>query len=96
MGVVRTQQQYNVRQISPEDGHHGQKRKATTQYETDVFAKSAVGKTENSSLMSPGCFDLLDDLLLFSLFRDDADLEEKGYHYGFGEQVEIKVKVSVY
>jgi hypothetical protein len=100
MGVVLTQQQYNVRQISPEDGDDRHQRKAITQYEADVFAQLAGGKTKTNifshNLMSPGCFDFLDDILLFSLFRDDADLEERGYHYGFGDQVEIKVKVSGY
>lgn len=42
----------------------------------------------------PNCFDLFDDVLLFSLFRDSAVFHERGYGYGKPEQIRVKVLVS--
>lgn len=44
--------------------------------------------------VSPDCFDFLDDLLLFSLFRHTTVLREKGYGYGRAEHVKVIVMVS--
>lgn len=38
-------------------------------------------------------FDCMDDCLLFSLFRNTTVLHEKGYNYGKGELIEVKVTV---
>lgn len=43
----------------------------------------------------PSCFDLCDDVLLFSLFRNSQVFREKGYGYGKPEQLDLKVLVSV-
>jgi len=44
--------------------------------------------------IGPSCFDLCDDVLLFSLFRNSHVFREKGYAYGKPEQIEVKVLVS--
>jgi hypothetical protein len=44
--------------------------------------------------VSPDCFDFLDDLLLFSIFRQTTVLREKGYGYGRAELVKVIVMVS--
>ena len=44
--------------------------------------------------IGPSCFDLCDDVLLFSLFRNSHVLREKGYGYGKPEQLEVKILVS--
>ena len=43
--------------------------------------------------VSPDCFDFLDDLLLFCLFRRTTVLREKGYGYGKAEYVKVIVMV---
>jgi hypothetical protein len=43
----------------------------------------------------PTCFDLCDDILLFSLFRNAAVFHEKGYGYGKPEEIQVKILVSV-
>lgn len=99
-------QQYSA--ISPEDRYRGYQWKVTPQYEStqqcnvlsieDDFNGTHVETTKRNIffrnfLMPLGCFDCLDDILLFSLFRDDADLERTGFHFNGGEQVEVEVKV---
>lgn len=56
------------------------------------------GKLENTVsniCVGPNCFDILDDILLFSIFRDTLVLQHKGYNYGASEQIEVKVHVRV-
>jgi hypothetical protein len=44
--------------------------------------------------VGPDCFDICDDILLFSLFRNSHVFHEKGYGYGKPEQIQVKVLVS--
>jgi len=44
--------------------------------------------------VEPDCFNCLDDLLLFSIFRKTRVLYAKGYNYGKPEQIEIQIKVT--
>lgn len=43
--------------------------------------------------VNPDCFDLLDDLLLFSIFNRTTVLREKGYGYGRAEHVKVMILV---
>ena len=44
--------------------------------------------------VGPSCFDFMDDILLFSLFRQAHVYNDRGYKYGASEQVKVKVLVG--
>lgn len=43
--------------------------------------------------VGPSCFDFMDDILLFSMFRHAPVYNDRGYKYGATEQVKVKVMV---
>ena len=45
--------------------------------------------------VGPSCFDFMDDILLFSLFRQAHVYNDRGYKYGASEQVKVKVMVCL-
>lgn len=61
----------------------------------DDLTRNQKTKVATSICIGPTCFDLCDDVLLFSLFRNAQVFRDTGYRYGKPEQVQIKVLVSL-
>ncbi len=55
-----------------------------------------VNTSVAESLVSPDCFDIFDDLLLFSVFRHTTVFREKGYGYGRAEHVKVMILASTF
>ena len=96
MGLLR-QESFTIRKIAPENTAQDATIKETKHNEIEKFPSTTINTVEDDglarNLMFPSCFDCLDDMLIFSLFRGDIDIQERGYHYGIGKQVEVKVQV---
>ena len=99
MGVLRHPVYFEAHKVLAYEHELNQLSKKPLKYVSDSSNSVAIEKHEASSTISricvgPSCLDFLDDILLFSLFRDTIVFNDKGYNYGAGEQVEVKVSVS--
>jgi hypothetical protein len=101
MGLIQQYDPYLVLydKIANEDGYSVYSTtKSELKHESD-FSQELVAETtqEDNSvariLVGPSCFDCLDDILLFSFFRDATVYDDRGYQYGIGKHIEVKVKV---
>ena len=94
MGVALLAQFEAQSVLAPDNGKYGVEGQKQMQKRGD--SKSIVLKETKhvaEIVVGPDCFDCFDDLLLFSIFRRTPVFHEKGYEYGGGEHIEVKILV---